>query len=72
MVAETVGDQHDTDHDQGNYYGSRRGITALLGTDAKPGAIKTASPVAYDELVSGEHVGRARPLQLKAAPPPVA
>jgi hypothetical protein len=58
----------DTDHEHGNYYGSDRGIAALLGTSKAPGAIKTASPVAHDELVSGAHVGRPRPLQLPAIP----
>jgi hypothetical protein len=59
----------DRDHEHGNYYGSERGIAALLGTDKTPGAIQQTSPVAHDELVSGTHVGRARPLQLPIAPP---
>jgi hypothetical protein len=59
----------DADHEHGNYYGSERGIAALLGTDKTPGAIQQTSPVAHDELVSGTHVGRARPLQLPIAPP---
>lgn len=62
----------DTDHEHSNYYGSERGIAALLGTDKAPGAIKQASPVAHDELVSGANVGRARPLQLPVIPPPPA
>lgn len=61
----------DADHDAGNYYGSARGLVALLGTDAKPGALKTAYPDAHDELVAGPpHVGRARPLTLPPPPPP--
>jgi hypothetical protein len=59
----------DTDHDNGNYYGSTRGIAALLGTPKKPGAVKAASEVAHEELVNGPaHVGRARPLRLPVIP----
>ena len=58
------------DHDRGNYYGSARGVVALLGEANRPGAIKEASPVAHDEIVGDDvSVGRLRPLQL---PPPVA
>ncbi len=58
------------DHDRGNYYGSARGVVALLGEGDKPGAIKEASPVAHDEIVGADPtVGRLRPLQLA---PPVA
>lgn len=57
----------DEDHASSNYYGSARGVVALIGTaDAPGGAIKAANPVAYDELVSDNpEVGRAKPL-----PPP--
>jgi hypothetical protein len=63
----------DRDHDNGNYYGSTRGIAALLGTADKPGAIKVASPDAHDAIVHGPaHVGRARPLVLPPPAPPAA
>jgi hypothetical protein len=63
------------DHDRGNYYGSARGVVALLGEADRPGAIKTESPVAHDEIVGNDPtVGRLRPLQLAppAGPAPVA
>ncbi|MBA3549691.1 MAG: hypothetical protein H0T76_24700, partial [Nannocystis sp.] len=59
------------DHNRGNYYGSVRGVNALLGTPSKPGAIHAASPVAHDEIVGADPtVGRLRPLQLELPPPP--
>lgn len=55
----------DTDHARSNYYGSLRGVKALIGTADKPGAIHAASPVAHDEIVGDDPtVGRPRPLQL--------
>jgi len=59
----------DQDHANSNYYGSIRGIAALIGSAEKPGgALKEASPVAYDEIVGDNlEIGRARPLVL--APP---
>jgi len=59
----------DQDHANSNYYGSTRGIAALIGSAEKPGgALKEASPVAYDEIVGDNlEIGRARPLVL--APP---
>jgi len=62
----------DTDHNRGNYYGSVRGVKALIGDGTAPGAIHAASPVAHDEIVGADlTVGRPRPLQLQP-PPPVA
>ena len=59
----------DADHDRGNYYGSVRGVKALIGEGDRPGAIHATSPVAHDEIVGVDPmVGRLRPLQL---PPPV-
>ena len=59
----------DQDHGNSNYYGSTRGIAALIGTTDKPGGVlKESSPVAYDEIVGDNlEIGRARPLEL--APP---
>lgn len=60
------------DHDRGNYYGSARGVVALLGDAKRTGAIKEASPVAHDEIVGGDAtVGRLRPLQPAPPAPPV-
>lgn len=61
----------DADHDEGNYYGSVRGVRALIGGPEAPGgALREANPAAYDELASGDpQIGRARPLELG---PPVA
>lgn len=54
----------DVDHNNGNYYGSVRGIRELIGTaDAPGGALKQANPEAYEELASADPaIGRARPL----------
>ncbi|MDC0673955.1 hypothetical protein [Nannocystis radixulma] len=54
----------DEDHNNGNYYGSARGIRELIGTaDAPGGALKQANPEAYEELASADPaIGRARPL----------
>lgn len=56
----------DEDHGNSNYYGSTRGVVALIGTSAAPGgAIKEANPVAFDEIMSDSpEVGRAKPLNL--------
>ncbi|MBK7826683.1 hypothetical protein [Nannocystis sp.] len=53
------------DHAQSNYYGSARGVIALIGTaDAPGGVLKEASPVAFDDIMSDSpEVGRARPLK---------
>jgi hypothetical protein len=63
----------DTDHNNGDYYGSVRGVRALIGDAKRPGgALQAASPVAYDELLAPDPaVGRARPLVL-GSPPAVA
>src|SRR5690606_34100560 len=52
----------DEDHNDGNYYGSFRGIRELIGTpDAPGGALKRANPEAYEELASADPaIGRAR------------
>lgn len=62
----------DEDHANSNYYGSTRGVVALIGDQQKPGgALKEASPVAYDEIIgTNAEVGRARPLELAPPPPP--
>lgn len=54
----------DEDHDASNYYGSKRGITQLVGTAASPGgAIGKADKVALERLASDDPaVGRAREL----------
>jgi cysteine-rich repeat protein len=56
----------DEDHGNSNYYGSVRGVAALIGTADEPGgALREASPVAYDELAGDNlEIGRARPLEL--------
>lgn len=61
----------DVDHANSNYYGSARGVAALVGTADRPGgALKEASPVAYDELASDNlEIGRARPLVLTPPAP---
>jgi hypothetical protein len=61
----------DEDHGNGNYYGSTRGVVALIGTpDAPGGAIKEANAVAFDEIMSDSpEVGRAKPLTVPAATP---
>jgi hypothetical protein len=64
----------DADHDRGNYYGSVRGVKALIGEGDRPGAIHATSPVAHDEIVGVDPmVGRLRPLQLPSpvSTPPV-
>jgi hypothetical protein len=52
----------DDDHDASNYYGSKRGITQLVGTAASPGgAVAKADRVAFERLASDDPtVGRAR------------
>lgn len=52
------------DHDASNYYGSKRGITQLIGDPAAPGgALGKADPVALARLASADPaVGRAREL----------
>ncbi|MCY1006927.1 hypothetical protein OV079_15455 [Nannocystis pusilla] len=54
----------DEDHDNGNYYGSVRGIRELVGTAEAPGgALKQANPEAYEDLAAADPaIGRARPL----------
>ena len=56
----------DVDHASSNYYGSVRGIVALIGDPETPGgAIKEANAVAFDEIMGDNpEVGRARPLSL--------
>lgn len=54
----------DEDHNDGNYYGSVRGIRELVGTAEAPGGVlKPANPEAYEELAAADPaIGRARPL----------
>ncbi|WP_434415747.1 hypothetical protein [Nannocystis pusilla] len=54
----------DEDHNNGNYYGSVRGIRELIGTAEAPGgALKQANPEAYEDLAAADPaIGRARPL----------
>jgi hypothetical protein len=52
----------DEDHDNSNYYGSKRGITQLVGPASAPGgAVAKADPVVFERLASDDPaVGRAR------------
>ena len=61
----------DEDHAHSNYYGSARGVVALIGTPAQPGGrLKAESPVAFDEIVRDDPtIGRARPLELSPPQP---
>ncbi|HEY8375328.1 MAG TPA: hypothetical protein VIK91_02515, partial [Nannocystis sp.] len=54
----------DEDHNNGNYYGSIRGIAELVGTADNPGGVlKRSDPEAFEELASDDPtIGRARPL----------
>ena len=55
----------DADHDAGNYYGSWRGIRALVGEDGEGGALAAADPVAAATVRDPDPtLGRARPLAL--------
>ncbi len=54
---------NDEDHNQGNYYGSRRGVRELLGSGEEPGTIEKSDPVAYAALLADDpSIGRAKPL----------
>ncbi|MCA9660294.1 MAG: hypothetical protein KC486_18270 [Myxococcales bacterium] len=56
---------NEEDHDDGNYYGSRRGIRELMGAEGEPGKLEKADPVAYAALTSDDaSVGRAKPIDL--------
>ncbi|MFN7146204.1 MAG: hypothetical protein ACK4YP_20700, partial [Myxococcota bacterium] len=56
---------NDADHDASNYYGSRRGLTQLLGTPGKPGALFAADPLADARMREPDPtIGRARGLDL--------
>ncbi len=56
---------NDADHDASNYYGSRRGLAQLLGTDGSKGALASADPVAAARLRDPDPtIGRARGLSL--------
>ena len=53
----------DEDHNQGNYYGSRRGIGELLGEGGEPGKLESSDPVAYAAFIAEDpSIGRAKPL----------
>jgi hypothetical protein len=58
----------DEDHEASNYYGSKRGITQLVGNAASPGgAVAKADPVAFERLASADPtVGRAREIAGRA------
>jgi hypothetical protein len=62
LVRECITDE---DHQQSNYYGSRRGLAQLTGSKEKKGALAKADAVAFEKL-SGDDplVGRARELAL--------
>jgi len=60
----------DADHDQGNYYGSRRGVLELLGEEGTPGKIEQSDPVVYAAFIAEDpSVGRARPLEVGGQAP---
>lgn len=61
----------DDDHDASNYYGSKRGITQLIGTSSSPGgAVAKADPLAFERLSSDDPaVGRAREIASGAGNP---
>ena len=53
----------DEDHNQGNYYGSRRGIGELLGEGGEPGKLESSDPVTYAAFIAEDpSIGRAKPL----------
>lgn len=55
----------DADHNQSNYYGSKRGLGQLTGTRDKKGALAKADPVAFEKLSSDDPlVGRAHELPI--------
>ncbi len=56
---------NDEDHDAGNYYGSRRGISELVGDGESTGKLETQDPVAFEQLRADDPtVGRLRSLAL--------
>ncbi len=55
----------DADHGASNYYGSRRGLTQLIGDERTEGALKKSDPLAYARLKSDDStIGRSIPLPL--------